>query len=401
MKITISSTDLKDSLGIASNTLGSNSDITKHFIFKTEGTGVNVMACSPPRQFSKIPLIGATVQESGSFSIEGEKILKAVGVVEGALDLSFNEETKEINFKSGFGDGTFSSLDPESFPPWNTKLSEATLVKSISSSVLYDTLNSLKTYVSTDESRRPELSMLVIEGGKAMACDGFMLGISRNDELNGLDLKIHQKDLAPLQKFLKAYEGNAIEILKGDQSTFFRAEDGAAFGVMDLPYTFPNQMEQYADAFEWTPRRVWRLSKENFLKGITFLTAFVDKTNLKITFKDPEDESLLPPQILMNGGGNPVSYNLQVPEFDFDDGTDINTITDLGDKMYATRLRENGEGEDISSFDFNYMSIKKVLESQDNIMAFGCSREAKRGYMLFKSEYSSGVQSVAIVSWMV
>lgn len=401
MKITISSTDLKESLGIASNTLGSNSDITKHFIFTTEGTGVNVMACSPPRQFSKIPLIGATVQESGSFSIEGEKILKAVGAVEGALDLSFDEETKEINFKSGFGDGTFSSLDPESFPPWNTKLSEATLVKSISSSVLYDTLNSLKTYVSTDESRRPELSMLVIEGGKAMACDGFMLGISRNDELNGLDLKIHQKDIAPLQKFLKAYDGNAIEILNGDQSTFFRAEDGAAFGVMDLPYTFPPMTAQYADAFEWTPRRVWRLSKENFLKGLTFLTAFVDKTNLKVTFKDPEDESLLPPQILMNGGGNPVSYNLQVPEFDFDDGTDINTITDLGDKMYATRLREAGEGEDIPSFDFNYMSIKKVLDSQDNIMVFGCSRESKRGYMLFKSEYSSGVQSVAIVSWMV
>lgn len=401
MKITISSTDLKESLGIASNTLGSNSDITKHFIFTTEGTGVNVMACSPPRQFSKIPLIGATVQESGSFSIEGEKILKAVGAVEGALDLSFNEETKEINFKSGFGDGTFSSLDPESFPPWNTKLSEATLVKSISSSVLYDTLNSLKTYVSTDESRRPELSMLVIEGGKAMACDGFMLGISRNDELNGLDLKIHQKDIAPLQKFLKAYDGNAIEILNGDQSTFFRAEDGAAFGVMDLPYTFPPMTAQYADAFEWTPRRVWRLSKENFLKGLTFLTAFVDKTNLKVTFKDPEDESLLPPQILMKGGSNPVSYNLQVPEFDFDDGTDINTITDLGDKMYATRLREAGEGEDIPSFDFNYMSIKKVLDSQDNIMVFGCSRESKRGYMLFKSEYSSGVQSVAIVSWMV
>jgi len=401
MKITISSTDLKESLGIASNTLGSNSDITKHFIFTTEGTGVNVMSCSPPRQFSKIPLIGATVQESGSFSIEGEKILKAVGAVEGALDLSFNEETKEINFKSGFGDGTFSSLDPESFPPWNTKLSEATLVKSISSTVLYDILNSLKTYVSTDESRRPELSMLVVENGKGYACDGFLLGISRNDELNGLNLKIHQKDIAPLQKFLKAYDGNAIEILKGDQATFFRAEDGAAFGVMDLPYTYPPITEQYAEAFDWTPRRVWRLSKENFLKGLNFLTAFVDKTNLKVTFKDPEDESLLPPQISMKGGGNPVSYNLQVPDFDFDDGTDIDSITDLGDKMYATRLREAGEGDDVPSFEFNYMSVKKVLDSQDNIMVFGCSREAKRGYMLFKSEYSSGVQSVAIVSWMV
>jgi hypothetical protein len=81
--------------------------------------------------------------------------------------------------------------------------------------------------------------------------------------------------------------------------------------------------------------------------------------------------------------------------------TDLSTITDLGEKMYATRLREAGEGEDIATFDFNYLSIKKAIETQDNIIVMGCNREGKKGYMLFKSDSSSGVQAVSIIGWML
>lgn len=401
MKITVSAQDLKESLSVAQNTLGSNQDITSHFIFTSEETGVSVMACSPPRQFSKIPVIGATVQGKSSFSIEGKRLISATAVMSGVVDIEYSDEGKEVSLKGSEGEATTSSLDPESFPPWVKKFGQATKTGEISASILYDTLNTNRQYVSQDDSRRPELAMVLIEGGKAIACDGYMLNMSRHDDLQGIDVKIHYKDISPLMKFLKAYDGNVIEVLSGGQATFFKAEDGALFAVMDLPYTYPPITQQYANAFNWTPRRVWRLSKDNFMNGLTFLSAFADKTNYKVTFKDPEDEALLPPSLEMNSSNNKtLSYNLEVPPFE-DADKPLKEITDLSSLMYATRLKEDGEGDDIASFDFNYLSIKKAVEIYNDNIIFGSTREGKKGYMLFKSDQDSGVQTVSIIGWML
>ena len=402
MKITVSAQDLKETLSIAQNTLGTNQDITSHFIFTTEEAGVSVMACSPPRQFSKIPVIGATVQDKGSFSIEGKRLISATNVMTGVVEIEYNDEEKEVSLKGAEGEATTSSLDPESFPPWAEKLNQATKTGEISASILYDTLNHNKQYVSQDESRRPELAMILIEGGKAIACDGYMLGSARHDALQGMDMKIHYKDIAPLMKFLKSYGGNVIEVLSGGLATFFKAEDSAVFAVMDLPHTYPpSVVPQYADAFNWTPRRVWRLSKESFLNGLTFLSAFADKNNYKVSFKDPEDEALLPPSLEMkSSNGKTLSYNLEVPIFE-DADKPLDEISDLSTLMYATRLKEKGEGDDIPTFDFNYLSIKKAVDIYNDNIVFGSTREGKKGYMLFKSDQESGVQTVSIIGWML
>ena len=404
MKITVSAQDLKETLKIAQSTLGTNNDITSHFIFSSDSTGVSVLSCSPPRQFSKVPVIGATLQEKGSFSIEGKALITASGVCSGVVEIDYDDEEKNVTIKMGNGaDATTGSLDPESFPPWANKLEEAEKVGEISASILYDVLNTNKQYVSTDDTRRPELAMVLIEEGKAYACDGFMFNISRHADLAGINVKVHHKDIAPLMKFLKAYDGNIIEVLSGGQATFFKAEDGAVFGVMDLPYTFPPITQQYADAFNWTPRRVWRLSKDNLLSGLTFLSAFADKTDYKVTFKDPEDEALLPPSIEMkpakSSKGN-LSFNLDVPPFE-DSEKSLEEITNLADRMYATRLKEKGEGDDIASFDFNYLSVKKAIEIYNDTIVFGSTREGNKGYMLFKSNQESGVETVSIVGWML
>ena len=403
MKITVSAQDLKETLGIAQNTLGTNQDITSHFIFTSDDTGVSVMACSPPRQFSKIPVIGATVQNGGSFSIEGKRLISATNVMTGVVEIEYDieQDNGEVSLKGSEGEATTLSLDPESFPPWIEKFGQATKVGEISSSILYDTLNTNRQYVSQDDSRRPELAMILIEGGKAIACDGYMLNMSRHDDLKGINVKIHYKDITPLMKFLKAHDGNVIEVLSGGQATFFKAENSALFAVMDLPHTYPPITQQYADAFNWTPRRVWRLSKDNFMNGLTFLSAFADKNNYKVSFKDPEDEALLPPSIEMKSSSSKnLSYNLEVPPFE-DGEKPLEEISDLSSLMYATRLKEKGEGDDIPTFDFNYLSIKKAVEIYNDNIVFGCTREGNKGYMLFKSDQDSGVQTVSIIGWML
>ena len=83
-----------------------------------------------------------------------------------------------------------------------------------------------------------------------------------------------------------------------------------------------------------------------------------------------------------------LSYNLEVPPFE-DAEKPLEEITDLSNLMYATRLKEVGEGDDIATFDFNYLSIKKAVEIYNDNIVFGCTREGKRGYMLFKSDQDS------------
>ena len=137
------------------------------------------------------------------------------------------------------------------------------------------------------------------------------------------------------------------------------------------------------------------------MNGLTFLSAFADKTNFKIKFKDPEDEALLPPSLeMMSSSSKDLSYNLEVPPFE-DAEKSLDEISDLSDLMYATRLKEAGEGDDIASFDFNYLSIKKAVEIYNDNIVFGCSSEGKKGYMLFKSDQDSGVQTVSIIGWML
>jgi DNA polymerase III sliding clamp (beta) subunit (PCNA family) len=403
MKITVSAQDLKETLKIAQSTLSSNQDITSHFIFTSEEAGLSVMSCSPPRQFSKIPVIGATVQDKGTFSIDGKSLITAASVCTGVVEIEYDDEDKSVSLTmENTSSAATGSLDPESFPPWIKKFEQATKTAEISSSILYDALNTNRHFVSQDDTRRPELAMVLIEDGHAYACDGFMLNISKHDDLKGMDVKIHNKDIAPLMRFLKSYEGNVIEVLNGGSATFFKAEDGALFGVMDLPYTFPPITQQYSNAFDWTPRRVWRLSKENFINGITFLSAFADKNNLKVTFTDPEDETLMSPSISMkpDKGKGSLSYNLEVPAFEHSE-TPLDQISNLSDLMYATRLKEEGEGDDISSFDFNYLSVKKAIETYNDVVTFGCNPEGKKGYMLFKSDQDSGVQTVSIIGWMM
>jgi len=406
MKITISTNDLKEALSIAQNTLGTASDITSHFVFVPDSNGVSVMACEPPRTFSKVPCIGAATQEASEdtagFSVDGKRALQAISAVSGVLELTHKDG--EVTIKSDKGIMTLSSLDPNAFPPWLDKLKGAGDGKVVPAGVLYDCLNQLKGYISTDYSRRPELAMLYINEGKAYACDGFGLCVSRHEELEGVTLKLHFKDVAPLCKFLKAHDGHGISIKSGGQATFFVSENGGVFGTMDLPYTYPTAITTHnALDFDMVPRRVWRLSKTDMLTAINFLSAGADKTDFKVTFKDPEGEIGLSPVLEMRpaSGKGSMNYTLEVPAYDLENAK-LDSVTDPGERMYISRSKsKEGEGEDIESFSFNYLYMKRAVEGSENFIYMGCNRQQTKGYMLFKSQCSSGVEIVSVIGWMI
>ena len=399
MKISISTQDLKSAVALASNTLGAASDITSHFVFVKDGNGASVMSCSLPRTFSKVPLIGAQVTGEGSFTVEGKRLIQMLGAVTGVVNIEMGEG-KNVKFTLPNGQLALTSLDPDSFPSWLARAGGAQEETKVSASILFDTFNSLKSYVCTEESR-DELAQLYVDSGKAYACDGFGMSVARSDSLNGLSLKIHTKDISPLLKFLKNKEADQVEVLKGEQSSFFKAEDGSIFGVMDISSKYPQTILSYAEAFEWTPHRVWGVKKSSLNTAIKFLRAGADKDDLKVTLTDEGD--MLPLKLSMrpsNGKGD-MSYNLSSASIENPD-QDLELFTSPDEKMFIERSRKGLTEGSFDSFSFNYQYMTRAMESIPSENVFiGCNKEGNKGYMVFKVLQDSGVETVSVVGWMV
>jgi len=438
MKITISKNDLKDALDKASATLGKGEDITSHFLFSATETGVEVLSCDPPRMFSSSPLIGAKVEEGKSeegkseegkseekkseegkseekkseFTVDGKRILQAINSIDGVITLSHSEG--DVTLESSKGSLVFSSLNPINFPPWSKMLKEAKLKNEeeikVTTTTLNETLHNLKPYCSQNEQRHPELCMVLFKGGKAFACDGFGLAMAKNDTFENIDLKIHFKDLSPLSKFLKAHDGEPIKIKEGEKATFLSVEDGSTIGFMHIPFDMPNKITtQYSEAFEWTPRRVWKFKKQELLNAISFLSSGASDQDHKVKLTDPESEEFNSPNLEMepSSGKGVLSYSIDNISFKKEDDKeiDLTLIEDLGERMWINRHLLDGEEEnpDIEEFYFNALFMKRALDviSSEEII-FGCNQEnAKRGYMVFKNLTPNGVDIASVVGWIV
>jgi len=409
MIIEVAKNDLKENLDIAQATLGNGPDITSHFLFEKIGETVFISSCNPPRLFSSVPLKGIKVEGEGDFTIEGKRLLQSINAVEGLLKIECEEGN--VTIKSDRGSISFPSLDPSAFPPWRGMFGDAEEKVSISADVLSDTISSTRPYASVDEARRPELAMINFTGGNAFACDGFGLAMARSDDFNQIDLKIHVKDTGAVLKFLKAYEGNTFTQFSSDQAVFLKAEDGGMFGMTSIPFEMPTAITtKYIEAFGWTPRRVWRLSKNDMTNALNFLISGASDSDYKVNMIDPESELINPPRLEMTSlsGKKNISYTLEEVEYEEEVNADfdVESVADLADRMYVSRkvlsLKGEDEESDIESFSFNYKYMKRALDVSDKVVNFGCNKEGeKRGYMIFKQSTPSLVEITCIVGWMV
>lgn len=405
MKITVSKQDLKEALTLASATLGKGSDITAHFLFEVkEDKSVSILSTDPPRLFSSIPLLGTQVEgDATRFTVEGKRLLKAINSVEGVLTLSFDDGETTLSSKKG--SILLSSLDPDYFPPWSDMLKESVDSNTIvSTEIIHDCLHNLKPYCSDKEDRQPELCMVLFKGGMAFGCDGFSLAMAKNDRLAGLELKIHVKDISALTKFLKANEGNNLKLLQHSKASFLQGEDGAVIGFISIEFDMPTKITtQYKDAFDWIPRRVWRFKKQEVLNAISFLSSGADEADHKITLVDPESESFSSPRFEMRPLSAKGTLNYSLESISYDPNSEVEPA-DLAETMWVERAKITEEEDaDIEEFSFNGLFMKRaldVLNSEDII--FGCNQESeKRGYIVFKSKTTNGVDIASVVGWVV
>ena len=414
--IEIAVNDLKDALTIGQTTLSSATDITSHFMFMTEKNKAYVVSTDLPRTFSKIPLTGSKVSykdeetDSARFTVSGKRILQAASVSQGVITISYDHPN--VSFASDKGTLTFASLDPDTFPDWESKLTQATTNVedpcTVPSDVLAEVLTSLKPYVSEDESKRPELCLVAFIGGVAYACDGYGLGLARHPSFSGLPegIKIHLKDLGSMAKYLKAHSGNDVKIVAGGGAHFLIMPDTAVYGFTDLPYTYPNVTQKYSDAFDYIPNRAWCFERSNLNTGLAYLNSAAIEGDIRVTFTDDPDQALQAPRIEMQSstGTDKLGYNLEEMTMSplEGDSPDLDSIVDLGERMVqAVKIKDAGDEAPVTSFKFNSVMMKRIIDTLSEKVCFGANREAAdRGYLIFKSTTGNGVEVASVVGWM-
>jgi len=179
---------------------------------------------------------------------------------------------------------------------------------------------------------------------------------------------------------------------------------------MNISFNMPDKITtQYADAFDWTPRRVWKFNKASLLNAISFLSSGASDGDNAITFTDSEEEAFNSPQLEMkpSSGKGVLSYSLESISFKPEEGVEVDPalIEDLGERMWVNRyvLDKSEEEADISTWKFNALYMKRALDviSSDDII-FGCNQEnEKRGYMVFKNLTANSVDITSVVGWII
>jgi|LauGreDrversion4_2_1035121.scaffolds.fasta_scaffold99855_2 DNA polymerase III sliding clamp (beta) subunit (PCNA family) len=401
MQVVVAQKDLKAVLDIAQNTLGSSADISSHFLFDVkENNQVNVMSSESKRLYSCVPLSPCKSTGVGKFTVEGKRLVQAVNAIgDGSTIILDSDDKGNVTLsREGKSKGkmNYPGLDPDTFPDWENEVSKATLSKVVSSKLLTDCLNAIKPYVSTEDTKRPELCQAIIKEGKMMATDAFSLAVLKSDSLSGIDFKIQLKDFSNVLKFLKAHENQDVEIYVNDKSHILKSQDGTIIGFMRSQHNFPNLPSHFLNSFDWTPRRVWAFDKEALLSGIKLISSGADKNDFFVTFDHPED-SLTNPTLTMDSLTERDSLVEEVPLLVVNPAD----ATEFPLKMVINNQQQEKQGADTGHFKFNYKYLENVLSSTGSEVVFGCNKENNKGYMLFRNKIcDKDVDMVSIVAWV-
>jgi hypothetical protein len=215
----------------------------------------------------------------------------------------------------------------------------------------------------------------------------------RNPVFADFELKVHFKDYPALLKFLKTHQGYDVTLSETDKAYFFTAE-GSLLGLMKTPFTPFKIPGNYAQSFDWTPRRVWILDKQDLLQSINFLGAGADKNDFIMAFEHPEG-SMTDPTLSMDSSNSNdplvVSIKQAIPETE---------ALDFPMKMYFDSLKAEDKKEDVAKFKFNFLYLKKAIENLGNEVVLGSSKEGNYGYMLLREKTALDTDVVSIIAWV-
>ena len=292
MKIEAAKSDLEDALKVASTTVGSGTDLSSHYLFRVRDGNAEVLSYDM-RVFSGSPF-KANVEggESDSFTVEAWRLDKWISSVgDGVLILSKGEDGA-ITAKGPRSKIKLRSLDPSRFPFWDALLSTASSMGEVVPGVLLRAVSQSKTFVSTDDTNRPELCQIECIEGTMQATNRRAVSVVKVRSLPGLNLRIPGKDIGTVLKFLsdKNTQENTVDVKEARRedgsvsAVLFHRPDGSYVGVSRPTSVMPKLPIQVEET-----EINMALDIEEFMGGVAVLLASAKKGHDKVSFASKDD----------------------------------------------------------------------------------------------------------------
>lgn len=304
----INSTDLELALKVAHVTVGTSSDISSHYVFRSRGGKLEVLSYDG-RTFSSCFVPNTTTTEEVSFTVEARRIralLDNVGANQ-PLELSY-VEGGEVTVKASRGKVTFSSLDPSLFPYWDEVLAGATSTAKISTDRLHAALSNARLFIYDQESKAPHLCVAEFRNGVLHSTDQMAVSLVKMPGMESCKLRVFVKDLPNLLSFLSTAKGEDVEILESDRASFIRRPNGAVFGETVFAHRFPDINVDWSLEDDQS----WDIFQEELLSGIGFLQSGARLDEPRVRFLRDENQLNLS---MTSVSGKPLPLSIPLVEF--------------------------------------------------------------------------------------
>ena len=274
MKITVSIDDLHNALGYVRPCVsGSGGDITSHYVFRTDDTGQTSVYSFSGKTFASTPLLGSTTEtteDQKSFTVEAKRLdlwLKTLtaGIT---VDLTYDIEASEVVAEAPRGRNVFQSLDPSTFPWWDTLLESATETATVRADHLYGALQHARAFVCGEEHQMPHLCVVEARGGRLYSTDTTGAAFVEVPGLGESKIRVHGKDIGSALSFLSLLGDQDISIMEMDKAQFFIFNGTTCFGESRPKDAFPELRINEEDFHE-----SWEMPTDEVNTAIRFLAS--------------------------------------------------------------------------------------------------------------------------------
>lgn len=331
----LNSTDLESALKVVRTTVGSSSDISSHYVFRTRAEGLEVLSYDGSA-FSSCLVPHTKVEEPMSFTVEARRLHALLATVGANQVLDVTPTPEGVNIRTSRGRPVpFYSLDPSLFPFWDDVLSGAKLTVKVAADRLNAALTHAKQFIYDQESKSPGLCVAEFRKGVLYSTDNAGVSLVQMPGMEASSLRVYVKDLGNVLSFLATAKGTDVEILESDRANFIRRADGAVFGETVFAHRFPDF------PVDWTLEddQSWSILQEDLLGTLKLLQSGAKTDEPRVRFQRVDNEMVIS---MTDPSGKLMSQAIPMVEFAQREGvTDEMPVFAIADSYIVKMLNGN------------------------------------------------------------
>ena len=283
----VSTNDLQNALvSVRPCVANSAGDITSHYVFRPhEEDGMAVYGWSG-KTFAFAPINGTTYDGVDAFTVEAKRLDQWLSTLSDSAVVEFTFTDGTVVAQAPRGKNIFQSLDPSTFPWWDTIWNAAEETGKVRADLFRAAINHSRPFICDDETKQPKICVLECRDGMLMSTDLTAMNRTSVPGLENCKIRLHGKDLGALNSFLALQSDGEVTIYETDRAQFFGALDGkgAVFGESRPMAAFPNINVDTAYVENWD------LDKNEAISAIKFLASGASWDDNTLTLTRTEDE---------------------------------------------------------------------------------------------------------------